>query len=116
MSGRMSYYAGAAAEDLVARDYHHRGNRVLARRWRGRGGEIDLVLQRGEQVVFVEVKRSRSHDRAAARVSRRQMQRIMSAATEFVADQPNGQLTDMQFDVATVDATGTVQILENAFI
>lgn len=113
--GQVGYHAGRVAEDIVASDYARRGRVEAARRWRGSAGEIDLVVQDGDGFVFVEVKKSRSFERAASRLSRRQMNRICGAATEFVAKQPAGLMTDMRFDVALVDDRGRVQIVENAF-
>lgn len=116
MSGRISYHAGFAAEDIVAQDYLRRGQEVAARRWRGCGGEIYLIVREGPRVVFVEVKKSKSFAGAAARLTRRQMDRLCSAAGEFVANEPAGQLTEMRFDLALVDDGGAVRIIENAFM
>ncbi len=116
MSGSTSYHAGLAAEDSVARDYTGRGYDVVRRRWRGRGGEVDLILRDSDCVVFVEVKKSRSFAQAAHRVSRRQMDRLCTAACDFVSGEPTGQLTPMRFDVALVNGTGQVAIIENAFM
>lgn len=85
-------------------------------RWRGKGGEIDLIVRDGDALVFVEVKKSKTHDQALRRVSRRQMDRLCATASEFVANEPRGLLTEMRFDVATIDQSGTVRIVENAFM
>ncbi|MCW1931632.1 YraN family protein [Pararhodobacter zhoushanensis] len=114
MSGAVSYHAGLAAEDQVARDYHRRGFPVAAQRWRGKGGEIDLVAQDGDGYVFVEVKKSRSHARAAERLSQRQMRRLYDAAAEFLGGCPKGLNTQARFDVALIDAQGRIEIVENA--
>lgn len=53
---------GAYGEQLVSEWYVERGYRVLARNWRCRDGEIDLVLGRGTTIVVCEVK-TRSSDR-----------------------------------------------------
>ena len=115
LTGRTAYHAGLAAEDIVARDYARRGRPVAHRRWRGQGGEIDLIVREGDCVVFVEVKKSRSFDAAALRLGRRQMDRLCMAATEFLAGEPRGQLTDMRFDLALIDGRGAMRIIENAF-
>lgn len=112
--GRTGYHAGIEAERSVARYYLRRGYKFAAHRFRGRGGEIDLVLRRVDQVIFVEVKQSRSHSRAAERLLPNQMARLFDAASEFVAGEPAGQDTNMRFDVALVDGTGRVEIIENA--
>jgi len=112
--GGTSYHAGRVAEDIVAERYRRRGLAIAGRRWRGAGGEIDLIVRDGEAVVFIEVKKSRSHARAAERLGERQIARLFSAASEFLAGEPKGQLTETRFDVALVDGMGRVEILENA--
>lgn len=114
MSGEISYRAGLSAEDQVARDYTRRGYPVAAHRWRGTGGEIDLIAQDGAGYVFVEVKKSRSHARAAERLGARQIGRLYDAASEFLGQCASGLNTPARFDVALVDAMGRIEIIENA--
>lgn len=113
--GHTNYHAGLAAEAIVARDYLARGQDIAAQRWHGQYGEIDLVVREGDRVVFTEVKKSRTHDSAAHRLTQRQMRRLCAAASEFLEGEPRGSLTEMRFDLATVDQAGTVRIIENAF-
>lgn len=113
LRGSGNYHAGLAAEAIVARDYVSRGRELAEQRWRGQGGEIDLIFREGDRVVFTEVKKSRTHDMAKHRLSDRQVARLCAAASEFVAGEPRGQMTEMRFDLATVDQSGTVQITEN---
>lgn len=113
-AGRAGYHAGLAAEAAVERRYVARGLEVAARRWRGEGGEIDLVLRDGAALVFVEVKRSATHARAAHALRPAQAARLMAAAEAFAGGEPAGLLTEMRFDVALVDAAGRIEIVENA--
>ena len=113
--GKTAFYAGCAAEERVAIDYQRRGYRLAHQRWRGAGGEVDLILRDGDGLIFVEVKQSGSLSRAASMLSQRQMQRIYTAAEEFLATEPFGSLTEVRFDVALMDRQGEVQIIENAF-
>lgn len=116
MGGEVSYRAGLAAEEAVARRYAGQGASLAARRWRGKSGEIDLVVRdQAGNVVFIEVKQSRSHAEAALHLGERQMQRIWSAASEFLAGEPAGQDTPARFDVALVDGQGQIEVIENAF-
>lgn len=115
MNGRRNYRAGLAAEDSVASDYQARGHQIAARRWRGSRGEIDLVAREGDRLIFIEVKKARNFARAAERLTRTQMRRIYGAASEFLAGEPKGQLTPVRFDVALVDGSGQMQVIENAF-
>ena len=57
--GRDSYESGVSAENRIAQDYQRRGFSVAGRRWRGDGGEIDLITRDADGVVFVEVKKAR---------------------------------------------------------
>ncbi len=105
-----NHHAGLAAEDIVARHY---GLPVAATRWKGPGGEIDLILRDGATVVFVEVKKSRSFAQAAMRLTPRQIARIHASALAFLGGEPDGQRTDCRFDVALVDGTGRVEVIAN---
>jgi putative endonuclease len=113
--GRTSFHAGIAAELRIAQDYERRGFSIARRRWRGAGGEIDLIVRNGTGFIFVEVKQSRSFARAAESLSARQMQRIYASAEEFLGTEPLGCLTEVRFDVALVDGMGDLRIIENAF-
>lgn len=113
--GRLAWHAGAAAEESVERLYLRRGLCVAGRRWRKGGGEIDLILRDGAEVVFVEVKKARDFERAAARLTAQQIARIQAGAALFLAGEPEGELTPCRFDVALVNDTGEIRILEGAF-
>jgi putative endonuclease len=113
MTGLRSYHAGLAAEDQVARLYERNGAVLVAKRWRGAGGEVDLILRDGAQLIFVEVKQSRTHALAAEHLSPHQIARLYAAVAEFVASEPLGQLTDVRLDAALVNGAGEIQILAN---
>lgn len=112
--GQLAYLAGRAAEDQVLRLYQDRGLRLRANRWRGRAGEIDLVFADGAALVFVEVKKSRSFDRAVQALSPGQQQRLLQAAQEYLACEGFDLMTELRFDVALVNARGEIQLLEAA--
>lgn len=113
--GQRAHLSGLAAEDIALRGYAARGAQVLTRRWRGTGGEIDLVLRDAETYVFCEVKKAATFDLALERVRPGQVQRIFNAASEYLGQTPEGQLAPVRFDLALVDATGDLRILENPF-
>jgi len=113
--GSMSFHAGMAAEGRIAQDYVRRGFPVACQRWRGKCGEIDLIVHDGDGLIFIEVKQSKNFERAAQRISAAQMRRIYSCAEEFLGTQPRGSLTNVRFDVALVNGYGETQIIENAF-
>lgn len=116
LRGKRNYLAGVAAEDQVAANYERRGFSVVARRWRGRTGEIDLVLRDEGSLIFVEVKKSHNFATAMAALTPAQIHRIAKTATEFVAGEPTGLMTDMRLDVALVNAEGQIDIIENVLV
>lgn len=112
--GRRAHLAGCAAEERVMEAYRARGLRVAARRWRGGGGEIDLVMKDEERLIFVEVKAARDFDTAARSLGAAQMRRIRTAASVYADREANGELTEMRFDAALVNGHGEIRIIENA--
>jgi putative endonuclease len=93
---------------------------VLARNWRVREGELDLVARAGETIVFCEVKtrRSDAFGIPAEAVTRPKQIRIRRLAVRWLAD--NGErAADLRFDVAAVTPDGRgrwiVDVLEGAF-
>ena len=112
--GQMAHQAGLAAEAAVGRLYETGGYPIAARRWRGQGGEIDLIARDSAGLIFIEVKQAASFDAAASHLSSVQIGRLYAAAAEFLAGEPAGQDTESRFDVALVDGQGRVRVLENA--
>lgn len=114
-AGAMAFFAGCAAEASVARAYIDRGCDLLETRWRGQSGEIDLIVRDAGQLVFVEVKKARSFEAAAERLRPAQARRIHMAASEYLVHAPDGQLSEMRFDLGLCNAAGDVQIRDGAF-
>lgn len=94
-----------AAEALVAEQLICLGGTIIARRWRCRGGEIDLVVRSAEWLLFVEVKaRSRGNWdsdglEAVGAIKRR---RLCRAARLFLQEHPKLAGLACRFDVALV--------------
>lgn len=113
--GQRAYLTGLSAERAVAQAYDRRGADLLETRWRGQGGEIDLIFLEDGVYVFCEVKQARSFGEAAERLRPDQMQRIHAAASEYLGHTPLGQLSEVRFDLAAVDGQGRVELREAAF-
>ncbi len=77
--------AGRRAEFWAAWLLRLKAYRILARNYRNRMGEIDIIARRGTLLVLVEVKYRPDMEQAKQAVSVRQWQRIERAATDFVA-------------------------------
>ncbi len=115
MSGAQSYFRGHAAEHSVARSYIDSGLELYKSRWRSSRCEIDLIFKDENGYVFVEVKSSKSHRSAVSLLTSAQIKRQMRAGEEFAANHPCDLNTNFRFDVALVDQSGRIEILENAY-
>jgi putative endonuclease len=116
MAKGTSYYKGLMAESKVADHYMQYGHRAKASRMKTAYGEVDLIMEKNNQYVFVEVKCSKTFAQAAIRISQRQIERIHAAAEDYLAKLGLLGVVDCRFDAALVDANGRIEIVENAFI
>jgi len=99
---------------LVLKGYLDHGYRLLTRRWRGPYGEIDLIFEQDNEIIFVEVKSSKTHARAAHSLSQRQIGRLLRSAEHCLGHFRLGSNTPMRFDVALVDGVGHIDVIQNA--
>ncbi len=91
--------SGAEAEELACAWLQARGLRLRERNYRSRRGEIDLIMQDGDQLVFVEVRyrRNNRYGSAAESVTAAKQARLISAASQYLQNQ-SGTLA-CRFDV-----------------
>jgi putative endonuclease len=107
---------GASGEELAAAWYEARGFEVVARNWRCRDGELDLVVRDGRLFVFCEVK-ARTSDAFGApveAVTRDKQQRLRRLAARWLEEDAPALAREIRFDVAAVMGGG-VEVLEGAF-
>lgn len=78
---------GAAAETLAADYLMRQGLTIVARNFRTRAGELDLVARDGRTLVFVEVRmrRSASHGGAVESITAQKRRRLVAAANGYLA-------------------------------
>ena len=106
------------AENLAARFLEKRGLVIVARNYRCRGGEIDLVCRDGKALVFVEVRlrRNAGFGGAGASITPAKQRRIILAAQYYLM--ANGKHDcDCRFDCILLDGTNERNIdwVKNAF-
>ncbi|NJK60856.1 MAG: YraN family protein [Oscillatoriales cyanobacterium SM2_1_8] len=111
-----------AGEEMVARHLQAQGWQILAKRWRTREAEVDLIAHQHQTLIFVEVKtrQAKNWDQGGRlAVSRRKQQQIAMGAAQFLAQHPSYQNHDGRFDVAIVSLVNgqltLAEYLENAF-
>lgn len=106
---------GVAGEDVAAAWYLSQGYELLARNWRCRNGELDLILRRGAEVVFCEVKSRATTAFGAPQeaVTHDKRQRIRHLAARWIEDS-RIRPAQIRFDVAAV-LDDQLEIIEGAF-
>lgn len=110
---------GNLGEDAVCAWLERQGAEILCRNYTIRGGEIDIIAQQGEWLLFVEVKTRRpgAMQSGAAAVDLKKQQHIIRAAKRYLLEHP----LDLQprFDVAEVEYSGAfvrhIEYIEHAF-
>ena len=120
MTGKSGIERGQLAEQQAGDYLKRQGLKPLERNYRCRCGEIDLIMQSREYLVFVEV-RFRRHNNfggAAASVDRRKQRKLLAAAQQYLQrhrafDRP------CRFDVVAVmpgrDGEPEFEWIKNAF-
>lgn len=110
---------GRSGEGIAARTYERDGYRILARNYRCRAGEIDLIALRGNTLVICEVKTRRTDffgDPAEA-VTPVKQARLQRLAAAWLAENPAPGCV-LRFDVVSIvmgpDGTRVTR-LEDAF-
>jgi len=100
---------------VAAAWYEANGYEVVARNWRCRQGELDLVVRRGRTIVFCEVKTrsSTAFGAPVEAVTRAKQARLRLLAARWLEEsaRPAGEV---RFDVASVLA-GRLEVLHGAF-
>lgn len=113
-----SYEFGVFAEEIISQEYLKNDYAILERRWRMGHTEIDLIAQKGDIIVLIEVKaRSGKDEEALSAVTRDKRRRMVRAADAYIK-RLKGNF-DYRFDIATVTGNKQkyeIEIYEDAFI
>jgi len=110
--GSTAFHNGMAAEAIAARAYETRGGKLLAQRWKVAEGEIDLIIELDGTIVFVEVKARKTLELAMAALLPAQQARLVACAEQYLARHASLN-TPCRFDLAALDRTGRIEVLEN---
>jgi putative endonuclease len=119
-SAGSAHSLGKLGEDIACRELIRRGYAILARRYRTRFGEIDIVSEQHGVLVFVEVKARKTTrlGTAAEAIPFWKRRRIGAMALDYLAW--TGRLNDRcRFDVVAIDGITTdkvsVRVITDAF-
>lgn len=97
----------------------HKGYRILAKNYRIKSGEIDLVAQHDNYIIFIEVKyrRGLTYGRPSEAVTSTKQQRIIKTALHYIATRESTE-QNYRFDVIEILSQGAeteINHIENAF-
>ncbi|MGZ4706464.1 MAG: YraN family protein [Acidimicrobiales bacterium] len=106
---------GAAGEAQAAAWYEANGYEIVARNWRCRDGEIDLIVRRQRTIVFCEVKTrtSTAFGTPAEAITRAKRDKLRHLAARWLDESPIRAM-NIRFDVAAILA-GELEMIEGAF-
>ncbi|MVA96749.1 YraN family protein [Nitratireductor sp. CAU 1489] len=114
-SRRRAYRRGHRSEWLAALALTLKGYRIVARRYRTRLGEIDLIARRGDLVAIVEVKARPTLAAAMEAVGPLAQRRIEAAADIWLSRQTDFARLSIRFDLVAVLPRRWPVHVENAF-
>ena len=110
---------GNAGEDKACTYLSAHGYTIIARNWRTRYGEIDIIAEIHNIVVFAEVKTlpSGNLETLSHELDGRKQKRIVETAKLFLSNHRKYSNSMVRFDVLVVDMPGreAVYHIENAF-
>lgn len=109
---------GSVGESLACRELQRRGYAILAKRYRSRFGEIDLIARDGETIAFVEVKArtSAAFGHPAEAVTWQKQRRLGLAALDYLV-RCGLEGSHCRFDIVSITAAPKprVEVLRAAF-
>lgn len=115
-TGATTLQRGGQAEALASRFLQKKGLKLCERNYRCKTGEIDLIMELGDQIVFVEVRmrRNPSFGTAAETVDRRKQQRLIRTAQHYL-QRYRFDNRPCRFDIIAIDGDQQIEWLQNAF-
>jgi len=105
---------GIEAENVVSNYFENLGYEIIARRYKTRHGEIDIIASNAEQIVFIEVKYRKNINDCYEAISESQIRRIRNATEVFLSSK-NLCSKPLRFDAVFLDTTLTIKHIQDAF-
>ena len=104
-----THQQGARAEDAAAIFMQQQGYQLVVQNYHSRLGEIDLIVQRGSQLVFVEVRQRKANGLVSAleSISVAKQRKIAKTAMIFLQQHAQYHDCDCRFDVIAITSAAT---------
>jgi len=99
---RKALKKGRTGEWLAAMALRLKGYRIVARNFRVKPGEVDIIARKGDLIVFVEVKARASANEALDAVGFEAQRRIANAGELWIGRQRDADRLSWRFDIVAV--------------
>jgi len=119
-SGKNSYQRGRWAEQAALEYLLTKKLKLLDKNFRSAFGEIDLIMQDENIILFIEVRyRSSNHFHTALEsINRKKCERIIATSHQYLSENRRISKLDCRFDVVALSGpqeTPTIEWIKNAF-
>ncbi|HZH08971.1 MAG TPA: YraN family protein [Microvirga sp.] len=112
---KATFLRGHRAEWIALLFLVAKGYRPLARRYAASGGEIDLIMARGDTIAFVEVKARGAMDDALSAITAVKRQRFSRAVRAWLSRNPRAQGKTWRADAVFIAPKRWPQHIVSAF-
>lgn len=119
-SGKTSYLRGRWAEQAALKYLQTKNLKLLEKNFRSTFGEIDLIMQDKNIILFIEVRyRSNNHFHTALEsINRQKCERIIITSNHYLSQNRIASQMDCRFDVVALSGdqeSPTIEWIKNAF-
>lgn len=110
-----TYDRGVWAEKYASGYLIAKGYKILENRYKTKYGEIDLIVQKGSVIAFVEVKARKSIDDALESITPKMRGRIENSARYYLSQNEDAIHYELRFDVIAIKSPLSLSHIENAW-
>lgn len=115
ITGQIRVFSGYIAEIVACFYLLLKGYQILGRRFRVKGGEIDIIACKSQSLIFVEVKKRKNFSEYYFPVTRAQEVRIVSASNKWLCSNEYYASYNVRYDVIVVKSIFYIKHYRNYF-
>lgn len=113
-SSKSNHASGVDAEELACQHLCKQGFSITHVRYKSKHGEIDIIAEKKNLLIFVEVKKRKSFGEDDP-ISTTQKKRIINTALHYLSVHSEKNELDMRFDSIMIDSTNKLSHIEDAW-
>ena len=112
---KQTYQYGVESEATAISFLENKGYKIISSRYKTKLGEIDIIAEATQTLVFIEVKARKGQELLETILRRAQINRIRNAAQIFLAKNPKYQNHNVRFDFILFEQGQSPQHFEAFF-